>query len=302
MRERWVDCDGRWVHTVDWEPDAPRADRPPLLLVHGLGGSTVSWEPVAGDLATRLETRVGALDLPGFGRTRTDARPAVFEQHGKLLEALLTERGPAVIVGNSMGGSLGVALAARRPDLVAGLVLVNAAFPRPRGNAEQLARTARFAALMIPRATAPLVRARANALGPEGLVDTTLAFVLEHPENLDPEVRRRLISAAEERRAYPEMPAAYAQSGGSLFRYLTRRMRTDMAAVRAPTLVLHGKRDRLVPVAFARAAAHRRPDWSFVELDDCGHAPQLEQPAHFVDLVSQWLERSHGVRDRATPA
>ena len=77
-------------------------------------------------------------------------------------------------------------------------------------------------------------------------------------------------------------------------------MRQDLDAVRAPTLVLHGRRDRLVPVSFARAAARRRDDWRYVELADCGHAPQLELPARFVDVVSRWAERE--LRDPATPA
>ena len=69
MHERWFDADGRWVHTADWEPLEPRPGAVPVVLVHGLGASTLSWELVADDLAQRLGTRVTALDLPGFGRT-----------------------------------------------------------------------------------------------------------------------------------------------------------------------------------------------------------------------------------------
>lgn len=290
MRERWVDCDGCWVHTVDWEPAVVRSGADPVVLVHGLGGSTVNWDLVGSALATALGTRVTALDLPGFGRTRAHDRPASFRVHRELLVQFLAGREPGVVVGNSMGGALGVAVAASNPELVARLVLVNAAFPRPRGNTEQLARTAKFAALLMPIVATPVVRTRAQALGPEGLVDATLRMVLARPDALDPAVRRRLVALAAERMEHPEAAPAYAQSGGTLFRYLVSGMTRDLAEVRCPTLVMHGERDRLVPVGFARAVARRRADWRYVELADVGHAPQLEVPEALVQAVTGWLD------------
>jgi pimeloyl-ACP methyl ester carboxylesterase len=299
MHERWFDADGRWVHTVDWEPAVARPDAVPVVLVHGLGASTLSWELVGQDLADRLGTRVTALDLPGFGRSRSLDRPATMSSHREAVTALLQASGPALVMGNSMGGATIVGVAARRPELVHGLVLVNAAFPRPGANFDQLARTARYAALTLPAVAAPIVRARAQRLGPERLVDTTLGLVFADGGRVDPELRARLVALATERRGYPEAARSYTDSGGSLFRYLTSGMRQDLDAVRAPTLVLHGRRDRLVPVSFARAAARRRDDWRYVELADCGHAPQLELPTRFVDVVSRWAERE--LRDPATP-
>jgi pimeloyl-ACP methyl ester carboxylesterase len=300
VRERWVDCDGTWVHTADWEPAHPIPGSPSLLLVHGLGGSTVNWELVGAMLAEQLGTRVTAVDLPGFGRTRLDNRAPTFPTHLALLRAFLADRGPAVVVGNSMGGSLGVALAAGHPELVDGLVLVNAALPRPRGNLEQLTRTAKFAALTLPRAATPIVRTRARALGHVGLVEATLALAMAHPEQLDPAIRRKMVALAGERSAFPETATSYTLSGGSLFRYIVGPMRRDLATIRCPTLILHGRRDRLVPVGFARAQARRRRDWHLVELDGCGHVPQLEQPERFVGTVTAWLDRTPVRRPDAT--
>jgi pimeloyl-ACP methyl ester carboxylesterase len=299
-QERWFETDGLWVHTVDWEPAEPRPGADPIVLVHGLGASTLSWEPVAAHLADGLGARVTALDLPGFGRTRCTDRPASMPTHRRTVTALLDDRGPAVLMGNSMGGAVSTGIAARRPELVRGLVLVNAAFPRPGANFDQLARTARYAALTLPAVAAPIVRARVQRLGPERIVDTTLALVFSEGDRIDPEMRERLVALATERRAYPEAARAYSESGGSLFRYLTAGMRGDLDAVRARTLVLHGRKDRLVPVSFARDAARRRDDWRYVELADCGHAPQLELPERFVDVVIRWVERE--LRDPATHA
>jgi pimeloyl-ACP methyl ester carboxylesterase len=262
-----------------------------VVLVHGLGASTLSWELVGADLARRLGTRVTALDLPGFGRSRGLDRPANMSSHRAAVTALLQAQGPALVMGNSMGGATIVGVAARHPELLTGLVLVNAAFPRPGANLDQLTRTARYAALTLPAIAAPIVRARAQRLGPERLVDTTLGLVFAEGDRIDPALRERLVALATERRGYPEAARAYTESGGSLFRYLTSGMRGDLDAIRAPTLVLHGRRDRLVPVSFARAVADRRSDWRYVELADCGHAPQLELPARFVDIVSRWADR-----------
>src|SRR5690349_19558206 len=191
MHERWFDADGRWVHTVDWDPAEARPGAIPVVLVHGLGASTLSWELVGAELADRLGTRVTALDLPGFGRSRAH-QPATMASHRAAVTALLHARGPAIVMGNSMGGATSVGVAARHPDLVHGLVLVNAAFPRPGVNLDQLARTARYAALTLPAVAAPIVRARAQRLGPERLVDTTLGLVFADPERIDADLRERL--------------------------------------------------------------------------------------------------------------
>jgi pimeloyl-ACP methyl ester carboxylesterase len=291
IRERWVDCDGTWVHTADWEPARAVAGADPVLLLHGLGGCTVNWELVGQGLADEVGARVTALDLPGFGRTRSEIHNPTFPQYLDLITKLQNARGPATVMGNSMGGSLTVALAASRPDLVTRAVLVNPALPRPKGNLEQLTRTAKFAALMVPRAATPIVRARARRLGHEGLVDATLAMAMSHPEQLDPAVRSKMVSLAAERHGFPETATSYTLAGGSLFRYLASNMTRDLATIQCPTLIIHGRRDRLDPVAWARALAAKRKDWTYVELDGCGHVPQMEQPERFVGTVTSWMQR-----------
>jgi pimeloyl-ACP methyl ester carboxylesterase len=291
IRERWVDCDGTWVHTADWEPARARPGADPVLLVHGLGGCTVNWELVGQELADAMGARVTALDLPGFGRTRSELHSPTFPQFLDLLTKFQAEREPAVVMGNSMGGSLSVALAATRPELVTRIVLVNPALPRPKGNLESLTRTMKFAALMAPRAATPIVRARARRLGHEGLVDATLAMAMSHPEQLDPSVRSKMVSLAAERHGFPETATSYTLAGGTLFRYLAGPMTRDLATIQCPTLIMHGRRDRLVPVGWARALAAKRKDWTYVELEGCGHVPQMEQPERFVGTVMSWMQR-----------
>src|SRR4029079_16245266 len=102
---------------------------------------------------------------------------------------LLRAHAPAIVMGNSMGGATAVGVAARHPDLIRALVLVNAAFPRPGVNFDQLARTARYAALTLPAVAAPIVRARVQRLGPERIVHTTPGLVFADREPIHPAVR-----------------------------------------------------------------------------------------------------------------
>jgi len=136
--ERWIEADGVRVHAVEWG-DPGRDHR--ILLVHGLGASTLSWEPIGAPLATALDATVTAVDLAGFGLTRLSrGRRATVAANGRLVASLLKQHiGPAVVMGNSMGGAISVGLAARHPDLVRALVLVDPAVPQrggriPRGS------------------------------------------------------------------------------------------------------------------------------------------------------------------------
>jgi fermentation-respiration switch protein FrsA (DUF1100 family) len=66
----------------------------------------------------------------------------------------------------------------------------------------------------------------------------------------------------------------------------------SVRAVRAPTLMVHGSADRLVPLASARRVARLRPDWAFVVFDGVGHIPHVETPERFAAAVERWLAGS----------
>lgn len=293
--QRWFDVDGALVHAMEWGNGT--SDRR-VLLVHGLGANTLSWQPVGARLATALDATVTAVDLPGFGLTRLPAgRRAGLAENGRLVRDLLARYlGAATVVGNSMGGALGVGLAARHPELVDALVLVDAALPH--GGTPPWRLMARFAPLMVPAVGWRVIGYRARVLGPAGWVDSTLQWSIARPERLDPALRTQLVELATARRGFPEAAPAYADAARSLFFYLQGRMPADLARLERPTLIVHGELDRLVPLAAARAAVARRPDFTLQVIDDCGHAPQLELPEQFLDVVTPWLttqpERARG--------
>ena len=72
---------------------------------------------------------------------------------------------------------------------------------------------------------------------------------------------------------------------------LKRRVLRWIQQVAAPTLLLQGDGDRLVPVASARNVASLRPDWEYHEFEGAGHVPMLEVPGEFVEVVGDWLAR-----------
>jgi pimeloyl-ACP methyl ester carboxylesterase len=62
-----------------------------------------------------------------------------------------------------------------------------------------------------------------------------------------------------------------------------------MAGIEVPVLMLHGDRDRLIPVEAAREVAEQHPQWRYVELAGVGHVPQLETPQRVADEIIGWL-------------
>jgi len=285
--------DGLTVTLRRWDPQRngqTDLTASPLVLVHGLGANTVSWLPVGQALADRRNGPVIALDLAGFGYTRSVGTSATIQRNAELVIAALEEFGPGVVVGNSMGGVITVKVSALRPDLVQGLILVNPAL-RPVFGSPQWRQAWLLSPMVFPRVGARLIGGRARQLGAEGMVDGTLMLVLEDPAALDRSIRDEFVTIATERGAYPEAARAYADAASSMFWYLVRNLDRDLAVtlLTHPALMVFGDRDRLVHISSAQALQARHPELDVTILEGIGHAPQLEAPQLFVDVVDEWL-------------
>ena len=300
MRSRFLDLDGP-VHVADFGGSGT-----PIVLLHGLGGSHVNWLAVGARLAER--GRVLAPDFAGFGRTPLAGRSSGVGANRALLDRFLGAvcDEPAVLVGNSMGGFIALMQASLRPDKVAALVLVGPAQPRPLLAAADWMVVATFAAYAMPMVGETFVRWRARLLGPEGVVRQTLALCCVDATRVSREVFAAHVALAEERAA--AMPWAAEAFLGAARSIVAHTMRPGafsalVQAVRAPTLIVQGDTDRLVPLAASRALAASRPDWHLEVLPGIGHVPQLEAADRFVDVVGAWLDRArvpeNGLRDRA---
>lgn len=284
VRSHWVDLDGP-THWVDLPGDA---SAPPVVAVHGLGGSHANWLAVAPMLAPARH--VYALDLAGHGRTRPDHRDTGVAANQRLLDRFLREvvGRPAVLLGNSMGGLISIAQAASRPESVAELVLVAPALPLPRMIPHPAA-VAAVAAVAVPRVGPSLVRRR-RSLPARQQVEQVLDLCCVDLGRVPVDTVEQMVELAEERQQYEGVEHALVRSSQSVVRALLDRSGYAAAldAVRAPVLVLHGEQDRLVPVEASRRAVAGRPSWHLRTRPDLGHVPQLEDPAWTVRMIEEW--------------
>lgn len=281
-----IDLDGD-VHFVDYGGEGD-----PIVLVHGLGGSHVNWWALGPLLAERY--RVLALDLPGFGRTMPAGRRSTVSANTDLLRRFIVKvaGAPVVLVGNSMGGMIALHVAARAPDLVDGLVLLDSSLPGAPGGMVDVEILRNFAAFMVPGMGERLLRRRRERLGPEGLVRESLRLCCAHPGAVPTDLLEATLDFATERWDAQHAERAFLEAARSLITVLGNRTayRRIIEAVSAPTLLLHGAHDRLVPLAAAAQAARKRPDWTFQVLDDVGHVPQIEAPGETAHHILRWLD------------
>jgi pimeloyl-ACP methyl ester carboxylesterase len=250
----------------------------PAVYVHGLSGSATNWTDLAALLATRAAGI--AVDLPGFGLSQPlasrDYSPA---GHADALLCFLAGRGrPVHLLGNSFGGAVALAVAARRPELVRTLTLVSPAMPDLRPDPRRVSDPKLLLALL------PLIgkRARAElaALDPRTRAEQVVRLCFGDP-TVAPE--HRVAEAAAEFAARARL--AWAQeaaerTGKAMVRGWLRgeSLWSVAARVQAPTLVVWGERDRLVAPRLAgrTAAALRRS--RLLVLPGVGHVAQIETP------------------------
>jgi pimeloyl-ACP methyl ester carboxylesterase len=297
---RWVDALGP-VHYRMWEGSR---DGPTFVCVHGLGGSLLNWASVAPGLAQHGP--VIALDLAGFGLTPLEERGAGVGANRKLLDGFLRtlDLPPVVLIGNSMGGMVSLIQAAHAPASVQSLVLVDAAFPRTRTVQGQFdPRVASlFALYSTSRVGEWFARMRSRRLGAEGLVRETLRVTAADPASMDPLLVQAMIEQTRWRQELDYATSAFLAAARSIFRAQVApgRYRALVRSVARPALVMHGARDRLVPVATAREAAADHPNWKLVVFEDLGHIPQMEAPQRWLHEVERWLEERANAERSAT--
>jgi pimeloyl-ACP methyl ester carboxylesterase len=289
-RSRWADLDGP-VHYLDFGGPAPG---PLIVAVHGLGGAAVNWSAIA-PLLTR-KYRLLAPDLAGHGLTKSAGRGADVGSNRSLLHRFIKKVSsrPVVLMGNSMGGMIALLEAAAEPDAVAGLILVDPALPFQPVRPDPLV-AAVFAMSAVPFLGPLLIRQR-RFMPVESVVSSTLALCCVDPKRVPPEIVERHIEVARQRAAMTGNAGDFANAARSVLETASflrgQSYRRSIRDVASPVLVIHGQRDRLVPVSVARMAAKSHPNWTLAELPDIGHVPQLEAPAQTAAAIKTWLSAS----------
>src|SRR5450755_509889 len=217
----WAHLDGP-VHYLDY---GGPADGPLMVLVHGLGGSALNWAAVAPALARRC--RVLAIDLAGFGRTRSGGRSVSVPSNQRLLHRFLTEvtGSPAILVGNSMGGLITVLQAHEHPDTVAAAVLVDPALPvGPTAWPDPLVGMA-FTAYAVPAVGRRLLSGSRRLRSADANATAILRLCCADASRVPQVVVGHHLGLARERHADPDVDAELLVAARSLMWVLARRGR-----------------------------------------------------------------------------
>ena len=285
MRHRTVDLDGP-VHYIDFGGEGPS-----LLMVHGLGGSALNWAAVGPQLSKHYHAV--AIDLAGFGQTPLYRRSATLGANANLVHRFAEQvfGEPVVLIGNSMGGHIGILEAGDHPASVRALILVDPAIPGLRAIRHQAGLLGVTAAISIPGLAEIVVDRRVRRLGAERLVQQTIEMVAADPARIDPALMEAHVLLTRERGNLGRQNSrAFLQATRSLgLRMADPRFWIKVRKVKAPTLVVHGALDRLIPVSAVRDLVSRRPDWTLEVIDGVGHVPMMETPDLFLRVVNQWI-------------
>jgi pimeloyl-ACP methyl ester carboxylesterase len=255
------------LHVLD---SGPRT-APALILLHGFGGSLQTWDGWAGPLSKTM--RVIRYDLPGFGLTGpdptgdySDARAATIL--GALMDKLGLEK--ASLAGNSMGGRLAWEFAAQYPSRVEKLILIS-----PDG----------FASPGFEYGRAPAVPLMLRALPytlPASMLRMSIAPAYADPAHLTQQTLMRyrdMMLAPGVRRAI------IARTAQTILRDPEPLLRT----IQAPTLLLWGEDDHMIPISNAADYMKDIPHCTLVRLPGLGHVPFEEAPERSLVPVERFL-------------
>ncbi|OHU97650.1 hypothetical protein BKN37_21635 [Mycobacterium talmoniae] len=257
---------------------------PAIVLIHGLGGSSSTWNTVQARLARRFT--VIAPDLLGHGKSVSTGTDSSASAYANALRDLLLVLGidRVTVVGHSLGGGVAIQFAYQFPELVQRLVLVAtggvsrdvsialrvASLPMV---GEALAALRLPGALLTLRLVGRVVRLAAGSTG----------FGLDLPHVLRAlgELSEPAASASFARRL-----RAVVDWHGQMITMLDRCYLTEPI----PIQLIWGERDSVIPVRHARLAHAAMPGSRLAIFDRCGHFPFHDDPDRFIDVVERFID------------
>lgn len=248
-----IDCADGSIYYA--EKKAAAKLNPPLLLIHGAGGTHLDWPS---ELRRLPEVRVIALDLPGHGRSTIPGRSDTLSYAQDVcafLDALKIER--AIIAGHSMGGAIALQIAINMSDRVAGLILMGTGSKLP----------------IHPTLMERIIDQPEITIG--WIIDNS--WSTHAPEVLKQMGRERLLNTN---------PAVLR---GDYLACQLFDVRDKLAQIAAPTLVLCAADDQMVKLKFSVTLAERIPHARLVTVEGAGHMFPLEKGPVVSRVVSEWL-------------
>jgi len=277
---QFVDIGGVTVHLRDEGPK----DAPAILLLHGSNADLLTWEPWAAALKGRY--RVIRFDQVGHGLTGPDPKDD-YSRDNYVADVLAVADKLAlktfIIGGNSMGGKHALAFAAAHPDRVAGLVLVDASGgPMLETNEDKDRKDSGGGNIGFTIAQTPGINLLVEQVTPRSLI----AQSLEQSVSVKAVASEAAIDRYWEMLRYPGNRRATLKRFGYPYEPLSE---ADVAGITAPTLILWGEEDRLIPLAAGQWLAKTMPNAAFKAYPKIGHLPQEEAVAQTLADLEPWL-------------
>lgn len=285
--QRWVSVDGLPANVIEI------GSGPPIVFVHGLSGSWQNWLEQLPEFAR--DHRCIAVDLPGFGESPMPREKISISGYAQWLDRLLEaiDVDGCALVGNSMGGFIGLEMALEFPHRVERLVLVSAAgITIEKQRNETLLRLAEVGENFAQYVTAHVVAQAGWLVGRPRGRRALMWFVAARPETLHPALVQEQAKGAGKPGFLPALDA--------LTNYPIRDRLSD---IEAPTLIVWGKKDMLVPVKDAYKFDELISDSRLIVYEDIGHVAMLETPERFnADLRAFLAEQPDSEGERVAEA
>src|SRR4051794_10351399 len=276
--------------SIDWRPhlhaaviagrrvrycDYGAGDGPPVVMIHGLGGSWQDWLENIPRIGK--DRRVIALDLPGHGGSEMPVEKISISGFGRCVDSLCGQLGlgEVVLVGNSMGGFTAAEVAVQFPSRAAGLVLVSAAGITINSlHGSPILAGARLIAMAFTSAAAQA----AHTVTRRRLRPLMYGSFIRYPGRMPVDLLYEIT-----------------HSGGgpgwmdSLDAITSYDFRDRLTEISCPTLVVWGAEDMLVPLSDADDFERLIPNARKVVFEDTGHVAMMERPRTFNDCVAQFI-------------
>lgn len=271
-QSRFFEVGGLSIHYKD---EGPR-DAPVLLMVHGSESSLRTWDRITQVLKSRY--RVIRLDLPSYGLSQgpTDAALKALvptDVPVALLDKLGVKK--VTFVGVSSGGTMGMYLAARRPDMVERLILSNT--PSDPVDTSHM--------VLSKGLVEAMDRAKRTGFRDQNFWDEFLGYFAGDAGRISGQTRKEYYDFY---RRVPEknLVGLIARIGDG------KQATVEMAKVTKPTFLIWGGADPLLPESAVAAITRylANAQISKVILPDVGHYPPLEVPDRFAQLIAAYVE------------
>lgn len=254
-----------------------------VLLLHGGGidSAALSWDPSVPILSANH--RVIAVDLPGYGSSERPDINYTQEFYLQFIHDFMDAMGlkTASLVGLSMGGGLALGCALNWPERVERLGLVDSYGLANQVPSQHLSYVLINTPLLNRLTWSAFARSR-------GLARNSLESIFADPVAISPALVDQVYSEA----CKPNAGRAFTSFQKSELGWANLRTvyMDRLSEICQPVLLIHGKQDKLVPVAYATQAAERLPNARLCLIDEAGHWPQRERPHEFNQILVEFLQ------------